>query len=181
MASTATPRPWDAPAIREMCSSISVPLKSFTPTSSRARTPSTPFFTQEPWTFGIRGWRAIRPTAWIFNTSRHVGPVRDPPRMKIGERWWTKGSGTSSVNPPVSAWRSRRLSRCCAQTSGSSMCPNMTVVVDRSPLRCAIRMRSSQSVADSFSGVSFGRTRASRISAAVPGIESTPASASLGT
>ena len=59
------------------------------------------------------------------------------------------------------------------------MWPNMIVVVERMPALCAARIRSIQSSADSFCGVIFGRTRVSRISAAVPGIESRPASFSI--
>ena len=102
ISATECPRPWLAPAMREMCSSPSVPPKSLTPTSSAAITPSTPIFTHDAWMFVMCGCRTMRPTAWIFRHSRHVGPVREPPRMNIGVRWWTNGSGTNSVKPPVS-------------------------------------------------------------------------------
>ena len=50
---------------------------------------------------------------------------------------WTKGSGTSSVKPPVLACSARMRNRCRAQCCGRSTWPNMIVAVLRRPSACA--------------------------------------------
>ena len=44
-------------------------------------------------------------------------------------------SGTNSVKPPVRSWSSRTTRMCSASSQGSSMWPNMTVTVLRTPGR----------------------------------------------
>jgi hypothetical protein len=101
--------------------------------------------------------------------SRKVGPGRDWRLRYIGAAMCTNGSGTNSVNPPVSACRSRVRSRCLAQFRGRSTCPNMMVMLERSPTEWATRWTSSHSSVVTLSGQMIARTSSSRISAAVPG------------
>ena len=44
-----------------------------------------------------------------------------------------KLKGTNSVMPPVRSCKRRITRMCSASSHGSSMCPNMTVEVERSP------------------------------------------------
>ncbi len=71
---------------------------------------------------------------------------------------WTKGSGTNSVNPPVSRCRSRVRMRWAAQLRGCSTAPNMIVTFERSPTACAARWTSSHWSVVILSGQSTART-----------------------
>ena len=88
----------------------------------------------------------------------------------------TKGSGTNSVNPPVSFWRSRVRTRCRAHDRGCSTAPNMMVTLERSPTLWAVRWAKSHWSVLILSGHNTARTWSSRISAAVPGRVLRPAS-----
>ena len=87
-------------------------------------------------------------------------------------------SGTNSVKPPVRSCSSRTTRMCSASSSGVSMWPNMTVTVERRPTRWAASMISTQRATGSLLGLIRCRTSSSSTSAAVPGTESRPASAS---
>ncbi len=90
----------------------------------------------------------------------------------------TNGSGTNSVKPPVRCCCSRRASRWRAQLRRPSTAPYMIVVVERSPTRCAASWTASHCSVEILSGHSTARTSSSRISAAVPGSDASPASRS---
>ena len=62
---------------------------------------------------------------------------------------------------------------------GRSIEPNMIVTFERRPTECATRCTSSHSSVFTLSGHRIARTSSSRISAAVPGIVSSPASRAL--
>ena len=85
-------------------------------------------------------------------------------------------SGTNSVNPPVRSWRERITRMCSASSHGSSMWPNMTVAVERRPAPCEASMISTQRATGSLFGEMRARTPSCSTSAAVPGVESRPAS-----
>lgn len=88
----------------------------------------------------------------------------------------TNGSSTNSEKPPVSSC-SRLISLMCrTQCRWLSTCPYIIVAVVGMPTRWAVVMTSIHSAAGSLPLVSTQRTSSSRISAAVPGSESTPAS-----
>ncbi len=91
---------------------------------------------------------------------------------------WTKGSGTNSVNPPVSRCRARVRTMWRAQLIGCSTEPNMIVMLERRPTEWAVRCASSHSSVEILSGQMRARTSSSRISAAVPGRVLSPASRS---
>ena len=95
--------------------------------------------------FVMWGCSASRATACISTASRKVGPRRAAPLRYIGASICTKGNGTNSVKPPVSACKSRKASRCRAQDSGCSICPYMIVDVVRRPRPCAVLTTSSHS------------------------------------
>ena len=65
---------------------------------------------------------------------------------------------------------------CSASSHGSSTCPNITVEVERSPTACEASMISTHRAAGSLLGEIRSRTPSWRTSAAVPGVESRPAS-----
>src|SRR6266581_3544376 len=52
----------------------------------------------------------------------------------------TNGSGTNSVNPPVSFWRARVRNMWRAQCRGRSTWPNMMVMLDRRPIEWALQV-----------------------------------------
>ncbi len=85
-------------------------------------------------------------------------------------------SGTNSVNPPVRSCSSRTTRMCSASSHGSSMWPNITVTVERSPAACAASMISTHRATGSLLGEMRWRTPSCRTSAAVPGVEPRPAS-----
>ena len=58
------------------------------------------------------------------------------------------------------------------------MCPNITVDVDRSPARCDASITSTQRATGSLLGEIRSRTPSCSTSAAVPGVEPSPASRS---
>ncbi len=91
------------------------------------------------------------------------------------------GSVTNSVKPgtPFSSLArcmAARVRRWPSQCRGWSTCPYIIVEEERSPSSCAVETTSIQVAAGSLPLVSTHRTSSSRISAAVPGIESSPAS-----
>ncbi len=65
---------------------------------------------------------------------------------------------------------------CSASSHGSSMWPNITVTVERSPARCDASTICTQRATGSLFGLMRWRTPSCRTSAAVPGVESRPAS-----
>ena len=87
-------------------------------------------------------------------------------------------SGTNSVKPPVRSWSSRTTRMCSASSQGSSMCPNITVTVERMPSACEASMISTQRATGSLLGEMRSRTPSCSTSAAVPGVEPSPASRS---
>ena len=80
------------------------------------------------------------------------------------------------MKPPVSSCSAASVRRCATQCAGVSTWPYIIVEVVGRPTRCAVRMISSQVAVGSLPLVSTQRTSSSRISAAVPGTESSPAS-----
>src|SRR5262249_56375679 len=96
-------------------------------------------FPQDVWMLEISGCRASRPTECMSTASRNVGPGRAMPRRYIGASMWTKGSGTNSVKPPVSACKSRSARRCFAHELDVSTCPYMMDEGVRSPAPRAAR------------------------------------------
>ena len=89
-----------------------------------------------------------------------------------------KDSGTNSVKPPVRSCSSRTTRMCSASSQGSSMWPNMTVAVERMPSAWEASMISTQRATGSLLGEIRSRTPSCRTSAAVPGVEPSPASRS---
>ena len=87
-----------------------------------------------------------------------------------------KDSGTNSVKPPVRSCSSRTTRMCSASSQGSSMWPNMTVAVERIPSAWDASMISTQRATGSLLGEIRSRTPSCRTSAAVPGVEPSPAS-----
>ena len=87
-------------------------------------------------------------------------------------------SGTNSVKPPVRSWSSRTTRMCSASSQGSSMWPNITVTVLRTPAACAASTISTQRATGSLLGEMRWRTPSWSTSAAVPGVEPSPASRS---
>ena len=87
-------------------------------------------------------------------------------------------SGTNSVKPPVRSWSSRTTRMCSASSWGSSMWPNMTVTVERMPSACEASMISTHRATGSLLGEIRSRTPSCRTSAAVPGVDPSPASRS---
>ncbi len=85
-----------------------------------------------------------------------------------------KLSGTNSVMPPVRSWSSRITRMCVASSAGSSMWPNITVEVERSPERWQASMISTQRATGSLFGEIRWRTPSWSTSAAVPGVEPRP-------
>ena len=61
-------------------------------------------------------------------------------------------SGTNSVKPPVRSWSSRTTRMCSASSQGSSMWPNITVTVVRTPAAWAASMISTQRATGSLFG-----------------------------
>src|SRR5450631_4033969 len=110
-----------------MLSFINVPPRSLAPDFRQTAAPAGPIFTQDVWMLEISGCRANRPTECMITASRNVGPGRAMPRRYIGASMWTKGSGTNSVKPPVSACKSRSARRCFAHELEVSTCPYMIV------------------------------------------------------
>src|SRR3984957_11823519 len=94
----------------------------------------------------------------------------------MGAFSWMNGSRTNSVKPPVRSCTDRITRRCPTQCAGVSTCPYIIVEEVRRPSSCAVLMTSIQTEAGSLPLVSTQRTSSSRISAAVPGSESRPAS-----
>ena len=68
----------------------------------------------------------------------------------------TKGSGTNSVNPPVSRCRSRVRIMWRAHERGCSTAPNMMVTLDRRPTWWAVRWAKSHSSVLILSGHRIG-------------------------
>ena len=87
-------------------------------------------------------------------------------------------SGTNSVMPPVRSWSSRMTRMCSASSHGSSTWPNITVDVERRPAACDASMISTQRATGSLFGEIRSRTPSCSTSAAVPGVESSPAARS---
>ena len=86
------------------------------------------------------------------------------------------GSSTNSVKPPVRSWIERITRRWPTQCPGLSTCPYIIVDEVGRPSSCAVVITSIHTEAGSLPLVSTQRTSSSRISAAVPGSELTPAS-----
>ena len=85
-------------------------------------------------------------------------------------------SGTNSVIPPVRSCSSRTTRMCSASSHGSSIWPNITVAVERSPAACEASMISTHRATGSLLGLIRSRTPSCSTSAAVPGVEPRPAS-----
>ncbi len=168
--------PYDEPAIREMVSSMSVPPRSLAPERSISAAPSVPSFTQLVWMLGMCGCSSSRAMAVTARLSRMVGPGRAIPARYTGALVCTNGSVTNSVKPPVRCWMSARVRRCPSQWRGWSTWPYIIVEDDRMPSSWAVVTTSIQSAAGSLPLVRIQRTSSSRISAAVPGMVSSPAS-----
>jgi hypothetical protein len=107
--------------------------------------------------------REISSTPWVRPSSVWKG-------MKL--------SGTNSVMPPVRSCSVRMTRMCSASSQGSSMWPNITVDVERSPAAWDASMISTQRAAGSLLGLIRERTPSWSTSAAVPGVEPSPASRS---
>ena len=91
-----------------------------------------------------------------------------------------EGEGHELGEPAgVSSCRSRTALRCRAQDAGLSTLPNMIVAVVLRPSPCAVRITDSHSLTVTLSGQRIFRIGGSRISAAVPGRDPSPASTSL--
>ena len=82
---------------------------------------------------GMKCPTVSRSTACIRRASRQVGPGRDSPRRYSGAPSLTKGSGTTSVNPPVRLCNSMTRCQCVTHADGESTCPNMIVAVLNRP------------------------------------------------
>ncbi|MEZ5121343.1 MAG: hypothetical protein R2736_07185 [Solirubrobacterales bacterium] len=67
-------------------------------------------------------------------------------------------SGTNSVMPPVRSWTVRITRMCSASSQGSSMWPNITVAVERSPARWEASMTSIQRATGNLFGPMRWRT-----------------------
>jgi hypothetical protein len=94
----------------------------------------------------------------------------------MGAFVWMNGSSTNSVKPPVRSWIDLITRRWPTQCAGVSTCPYIIVDDVRRPSSCAVVITSIHTEAGSLPLVSTQRTSSSRISAAVPGSELTPAS-----
>ena len=179
---TVLAEPCSEPAIREIVSSISVPPRSSAPACSIARVPSAPSLTQVVWMWSIAAVQHD-PGEGVDGqvvAQRRAGPgdagevdrrggVHERQRHELGEpaavaASWIRLS-TRRCGDPVArvvdvAVHHRRARRGC-------------------PSRCAVVTTSTQVLAGSLPLVSTHRTSSSRISAAVPGIVSSPASWAL--
>ena len=98
--------------------------------------------------------------------------ARRPRRGRWGLDWCTNGSGTNSVNPPVSRWIAARVCRWVTQWPGWSTWPYIIVLLVGRPIECAVVTTSIHRAVGSLPFVKIQRTSSSRISAAVPGSES---------
>ena len=127
----------------------------------------------------MRPCNMIRASACTARLSRWVGPGRAAPARYSGEFWCTNGNGTNSVKPPVRSWMSRSTLRWPTQCRGLSTCPYIIVDDDRRPTSCAVVTISIHIDVGNLPLVSTQRTSSSRISAAVPGMVSSPASRRL--
>ncbi len=76
---------------------------------------------------------------------------------------------------PVRSWRSRTTSRCIARWRAFSTWPYMIVAVIGRPAAAAASIAATHSPVSIFPGQMTSRTSSTRISAAVPGTESSPA------
>ena len=161
--------------MREIDSSISVPPRSLTPQRSASVAASSPIFTQLACRLGTLRPSASRNAAVCLRfSSREISSI---PCVRPSSVWnGMNESGTNSVKPPVRACSSRTTRMCSASSSGSSMWPNITVTVERSPSRWLASMISTQRATGSLLGLMRSRTPSWRTSAAVPGVESSPAS-----
>ena len=122
-----------------MLSFIKVPPRSLAPDRRQIAAPAGPIFTHEVWMLVMAGCSTSRATECMITASRKVGPLRARPWRYIGASMCTNGSGTNSVKPPVSAWRSRVRIRWRAHDRGCSIEPNMIVTFERRPTECAVR------------------------------------------
>ena len=75
----------------------------------------------------------MRATACMSSASRKVGPRRALLLQVDRRAMCTNGSGTNSVNPPVSFCRSRVRTMWRAQCTGCSTEPNMIVMFESQP------------------------------------------------
>mmetsp|Transcript_15913 Transcript_15913/g.54291 ORF Transcript_15913/g.54291 Transcript_15913/m.54291 type:complete len:215 (-) Transcript_15913:194-838(-) len=174
-----------------MLSFMSTPPRSFTPARRSADAAPRPIFGHDAWMFPMAPSSMMRETACTSTVSRNDGPPRStrPPSLglapfavaalNIGAFAAMNGSGTNSVNPPVSSWIRRSNSRCAAISKGVSTWPYINVEVVLNPRPCAVETTSTHSFAERRPLASMSRTPSSRISADVPGKESTPASRSI--
>ncbi|CAM5682618.1 hypothetical protein SGLAM104S_00824 [Streptomyces glaucescens] len=87
-----------------------------------------------------------------------------------------KGRVTNSVKPPVRCWMPARVRKWPSQWRGWSTWPYIMVEEERRPSSWAVVITSIQVAVGSLPLVRIQRTSSSRISAAVPGRESRPAS-----
>ncbi len=94
----------------------------------------------------------------------------------MGAFAWMNGSRTNSVKPPVRSWIDLTTRRWPTQWAGASTCPYIIVAEVGRPSSWAVVITSIHTEAGSLPLVSSQRTSSSRISAAVPGSELTPAS-----
>jgi hypothetical protein len=161
--------------MREIDSSISVPPRSFTPQRSASVAASRPIFTQLACRLGIVFPRAsLNAAVCLRFSSREIGSI---PCVRPSIVWnGMKESGTNSVKPPVRSCRSRTRRMCSASSQGSSMWPNITVTVERTPAVWQASITSTQRPTGSLLGEIRSRTPSWSTSAAVPGVEPRPAS-----
>ena len=144
------------------------------PQSSASVAASSPIFTQLAWRFVIVRPSASRNAAvWRRLSSREISSI---PCVRPSIVWnGMNESGTNSVKPPVRSWSSRTTRMCSASSQGSSMWPNITVTVLRTPAAWAASMISTQRATGSLFGEMRWRTPSWSTSAAVPGVEPSPA------
>ncbi len=99
------------------------------------------------------------------------------PARYTGALVWMNGSVTNSVKPPVRCWMRESVRKWPSQWRGWSTCPY--IIVDEGAgcrAQCAVVTTSIQVAVGSLPFVRTQRTSSSRISAAVPGMVSRPAS-----
>ncbi len=131
--------------------------------------------TQLACTLGMLRPSARRNTAVCLRFSSRE--ISSTPWVRPSRVWkGMKDSGTNSVIPPVRSCSSRTTRMCSASSQGSSMWPNMTVAVERSPARCEASITSTQRATGSLLGEIRSRTPSWSTSAAVPGVDPRPAS-----
>ena len=160
---------------------MSTPPRSFAPTRSSVDAKPSPTLGQDAWRLSTAPSSARRATACTRSASRVVGPPRTPSAARLagslnmGASAATKGSGTNSETMPVRSASARIVEKWRATWPASSTWPNIIVAVVGRPAACAVSTTSSHSAVVRRPFASVARTPSSKISADVPGSESTPA------